>query len=69
MLEIAESNGETSNNSARLVAAMLAISVARLAAAALAVPVAATPPKLAAAAPPKHSACKATRGRTASGAS
>ena len=34
MLEIAESNGETSDNSARLAAAALAIGVARLAAAA-----------------------------------
>jgi hypothetical protein len=32
MLEIAKSNSETSNNSAKLAAAMLAISIARLAA-------------------------------------
>jgi hypothetical protein len=75
MLEIAESNGETSNNSARLAAAALAISVARLAATALVVLVAATPLKLATltipiiAAPLRRSACKATRSRVASSAS
>jgi hypothetical protein len=75
MLEIAESNGETSNNSASLAAATLAISVARLAAAALAIPIAAAPLKLTAlivlvvAAPLKRSACKAIRGRAASSAS
>jgi len=35
MLEIAKSNSETSNNSARLAAVTLAINIARLAAAAL----------------------------------
>ena len=75
MLEIAELNGKTSNNSARLVAATLAISIARLVAATLAVPIAVAPPRLAAlailviAAPLKHSACKAVGGRAASGAS
>jgi hypothetical protein len=52
MLEIAESNGETSNNSARLAAATLAISVTRLVATALAIPVIATPFKLVALAIP-----------------
>jgi hypothetical protein len=68
MLEIAESNSETSNNSIRLIAAMLAISVTRLAAAALAVPIIAAPPKLATAAL-RRSACKVARGRAASNAS
>jgi len=75
MLEIAKSNGETSNNSIRLAAATLAISIARLIAAALAVPVAATPLKLIAfailviAIPFKRNACKAIRSRAASGTS
>jgi hypothetical protein len=69
MLEIAESNSETSNNGVRLAAAMLAIGVARLAAAALIVPVAAAPLKLAATTSPKRGACKAAGGRAASSAS
>jgi hypothetical protein len=69
MLEIAESNSETSNNSVRLAAAVLAISVARLAAAALAIPVAAAPLKLTTTAPLRRSAYKAAGGRAASGAS
>jgi hypothetical protein len=43
MLEIVKSNGETSNNSIRLVVAILAISIARLVATTLAVPVTAAP--------------------------
>jgi hypothetical protein len=68
-------NGETSNNSARLAAAALAISIARLAATTLTVPIIATPLKLVAliilviAAPLKRSACKAVRGYAASGTS
>jgi hypothetical protein len=46
MLEIAKSNSKTSNNSARLIVAALAISVARLAATTLAVPIIAAPLKL-----------------------
>jgi hypothetical protein len=75
MLEIAESNGKTSNNNIRLVAATLAISVARLAATAFAVLVIATPFKLTTLAVPiiatplKCNAYKAIRSRAASGAS
>jgi hypothetical protein len=75
MLEIAELNGETSNNSASLAAATLTISVARLAAAALAILVAAAPLKpttltiLVIATPLRHSAYKATGGCAASSAS
>ena len=75
MLEIAESNSETSNNSARLVVAMLAISVARLAATTFRVLIIATLFKLAAfsilviATPLKRGACKAIRGCVASSAS
>jgi hypothetical protein len=75
MLEIAKSNSETSNNSARLAAITLAISVARLAATALVVLITAAPLKLTtltipiAVAPLKRSAYKATRGRAASSAS
>jgi hypothetical protein len=69
MLEIAKSNGETSNNSVRLAAAVLAISVARLAAAALIVPVAAAPLKLATTIPLRRGACKAAGGCAASSAS
>jgi hypothetical protein len=69
MLEIAESNGETSNNSIRLAAAILAISIARLAAAALIVPITATPLKLATITLLKRSACKVAGSRAASGAS
>jgi hypothetical protein len=68
MLEIAELNGETSDNSIGLAAAALIVSIARLAAIALVIPVAATPLKLAVAAL-RHSACKATGSRAASGAS
>jgi hypothetical protein len=75
MLEIAELNGETSNNSAKLVVAALAISVTRLAAAALAILIAAAFLKLIAfavliiAAPLKRNACKVAGGRVASSAS
>jgi len=69
MLEIAESNSKTSNNSIRLVAAALIVNIARLAAAALAIPVIATPLKLTIITPLKRSAYKAIRGRAASGAS
>jgi hypothetical protein len=75
MLEIAESNSETSNNSISLVVAALAISVAKLVAAALAILVIATPFKLATfivliiVAPFKRGAYKAIRGCAASGAS
>jgi type IV secretory pathway component VirB8 len=69
MLEIAKSNGETSNNSARLIAAMLAINIAKLVAIAFIIPVVATPLKLIIIAPLKHSAYKVVRGRAASGAS
>jgi hypothetical protein len=57
MLEIAELNGETGDNGARLAAAVPAI------------PVAAAPPKPAAAAPPRRGACKVAGGRAASSAS
>jgi len=66
MLEIAELNGETSNNSARLAAAALVISIARLAAITLVILVKAAPFKLTtlailiAATPLKRNACKAT---------
>jgi hypothetical protein len=72
MLEIAKLNGETSNNNASLVAAMLTISIAKLAAAALAIPIIATSLKLTTlailviATPLKRSAYKATRGCAAS---
>jgi hypothetical protein len=75
MLEIAKLNGKTSNNSARLVIAALAISVARLIATTLIILVVAALLKLAALAVPvivapfKRSACKAIRGRAASSAS
>ena len=69
MLEIAKLNSKTSNNSIRLVAAMLVISIAKLVAAALAIPVAAAPFKLIITTPLKHSACKAIRSRIASSAS
>ena len=45
MLEIAKSNGKTSNNGIRLVVATLAISIAKLATTALIIPIIATPPK------------------------
>jgi hypothetical protein len=75
MLEIAESNSEIDNNSARLAVATLIINIARLVATTLAVPIIATPFKLATliilviAAPLKRNAYKAIRGRAASGAS
>jgi hypothetical protein len=69
MLEIAESNGKTSNNNIRLAAAMLAINIIRLVAAALAILVIATPLKLTIIAPFKYNAYKAIRGRAASSAS
>jgi hypothetical protein len=75
MLEIAKSNSETSNNSIRLAAATLIISIAKLVIAAFAILVIATPFKLIAfiilviAAPLKRSAYKAIRSRAASGAS
>jgi hypothetical protein len=69
MLEIAKSNGETSNNSIKLVAAMLAISVARLAAAALVILVIIAPLKLTTITPLKRSAYKAAEGRAANSAS
>ena len=68
MLEIAKSNSETSNNSIKLVAAILAINIAKLVAIALAIPVIATPPKLAAATL-RRGAYKAAGGRAASSAS
>ena len=61
MLEIAKSNSETSNNSARLAAVTLAINIARLAAAALIVAIAAALSKLAYA-----SAYKGNKGSVAS---
>jgi hypothetical protein len=75
MLEIVKSNSETSNNSARLAAAALVISIARLAATAFIIPIAAASPKLAAlavlvvTAPLKRSACKVAGGCAASSAS
>jgi hypothetical protein len=69
MLEIAESNSETSNNSARLAIAMLAISIAKLVAITLAILVIATPLKLATITPLKRSAYKAIRGCATSSAS
>jgi len=75
MLEIAKSNGETSNNSVKLAAAIFVISIARLAAATLEVLVVATPLKLIAlivliiATPFKRSAYKSARGRAASSTS
>jgi hypothetical protein len=69
MLEIAKSNGETSDNSIKLAAAVLAIGVAKLAAAALAIPVTATPLRPITATPLKRGAYKAAGGRAASGAS
>jgi hypothetical protein len=75
MLEIAKSNSEISNNSARLAAVALIISIARLAAAALAIPITAALLKLITlaipiiAAPFKRNACKAIGGRAASSAS
>jgi hypothetical protein len=75
MLEIAELNGKTSNNSTRLAAAALAISIARLAATTFTILIIATPLKLATlaipiiATPLKRSAYKAARGRAASNTS
>jgi hypothetical protein len=69
MLEIIKSNGETSNNSTKLAAAILIINIAKLVATALIIPIAATPPKLTTITPLKRSAYKAIRGRAASSAS
>ena len=75
MLKIAESNNKTSNNSIRLIAATLAISVTRLVATTLAIPIIATPLKLTTLAIPiiatpfKCNAYKAIRGRAANSAS
>jgi hypothetical protein len=75
MLKIAESNNKTSNNSIRLIAATLAISVTRLVATTLAIPIIATPLKLTTlvipiiAAPFKRNAYKAIRGCIASNTS
>jgi hypothetical protein len=75
MLKIAKSNNKTSNNSIRLVAIALAISIAKLIAIALAILVIATPLKLTTfivpiiAAPLKCNAYKAVRGCAASNAS
>jgi hypothetical protein len=62
-------NGKTSNNSARLVVAMLAISIAKLVAIAFTIPVIAAPLKLITIAPLKCNAYKAIRSRAASSAS
>ena len=75
MLGVVKLNSKTSNNSARLVVATLAINIARLVAAAFAVFVAATPFKLAvfavliAATSFKYSAYKAIKGCVANSAS
>jgi len=75
MLEIAKLNGETSNNSIKLAAATLAISITKLVATAFAVLVIAAPLKLTAfivpiiATPFKRSAYKVTGGCVASSAS
>jgi hypothetical protein len=66
MLEIAELNGETSNNNIRLVVAILAINIAKLAATTLAILIAITPLKLITITPFKRSAYKVTRSRAAS---
>ena len=68
MLEIAKSNSKTNNNSIKLIAAILAISVAKLAATTLIILIIATFLKLATTTL-KHSAYKAIRGRAASNAS
>jgi hypothetical protein len=68
MLEIAKSNSETSNNSAKLAVAILAISIAKLVATAFAVLVIAIPLKLAITTPFRRSAYKAIRGCAASSA-
>jgi hypothetical protein len=69
MLEIAKLNSKTSNNSARLVVAILVVSIARLVATALIILVIATLLKLATIAPLKRNACKAIRSRAANKAS
>jgi hypothetical protein len=69
MLEIAKSNSETSNNNIRLVAAMLAINIAKLVATAFIIPVIATPLKLIAITPLKRNAYKVIRSCAASSAS
>jgi hypothetical protein len=75
MLEIVKSNSETSNNSIRLIAVALIISIARLAAIALIILIIATPFKLTTLAILiiatlfKRNTCKVARGRAASSAS
>jgi hypothetical protein len=75
MLEIAKLNSKTSNNSARLAAAALAVNIAKLVAIAFAVFIIAIPLKLTTfivfviAAPLKHNAYKAAGGYAASSAS
>jgi hypothetical protein len=75
MLKIVKSNSETSNNSAKLAAVTLIISIAKLVATALVVPIAATLPKLTTlailviATPLKRDACKAAGSHAASNAS
>jgi hypothetical protein len=69
MLEIAKLNSKTSNNSIRLVVAILVISITRLVAAALIILIIAAPLKLIIITPLKCSAYKAIRGCIASGAS
>jgi hypothetical protein len=72
MLEIAKSNSKTSNNSIRLAAAKLVISITRLVATTFAVLIIAAPFKLTAlivsiaTTPLKYSAYKAIRGYAAS---
>jgi hypothetical protein len=61
MLEIAKSNGETSNNNTSLAVITLAISIAKLAAIALIIPIIA--------APLRRNAYKAIKSRIASNAS
>jgi hypothetical protein len=69
MLEIAESNSETSNNNIRLVVITLIISVAKLVVTTLIIPVIATLLKLAIITPLKRSAYKVAGGYIASSAS
>ena len=75
MLEIAKSNGETSNNNTSLAVITLAISIAKLVATAFIIPIIATLFKLTTfvilviAAPLKRNAYKAIKSRIASNAS
>jgi hypothetical protein len=75
MLEIVKSNSKTSNNSASLIVATLAINITRLAATTLIILVIATPFKLITliipiiATPLKRNTCKAIRGYIANNAS